>query len=377
MKIIRDALHDNIELNDLEVSLLDTSEMQRLRGVRQLSLAYLVYPSATHTRFEHSLGTFHLTSILSKRLFSEPESQKLRIAALLHDIGHSAFSHLSERIVKEKTGKDHEMLALDKIKKGEISETLSENGISPSEIAKTFISPESKIISSDFGTDRMDYLVRDSHFTGVAYSSIDAERLLLSSSFQNGELMLQEKGVLAAESLLVSRYLMFSSVYNHHAVRITSAMLEKALRNELEKGTISIEDITSGTDEVLLSKMLSNRLAERISIRNLFKTAFSLDFSKLDEMKRKETENKRIPEIEKELSSVLGSDSFVICKPSMHMKEIDVKVLRNDGSSYSLLEESLISKAVQQKGKENLLIVACEKQKLKDAEKICRKFFSK
>ncbi|MFH1257462.1 MAG: HD domain-containing protein, partial [Candidatus Micrarchaeota archaeon] len=230
MKVIRDSIHGNIELTPLEIAIIDTPELQRLRYVRQLSLAYLVYPSALHTRFEHSLGTMHLTKLLSERLFRDKEEkQLLRLAALLHDVGHSAFSHLPEELIRKVTGKSHEKMGEEKILSGNIAQILEKHQISPKKLAKFMKGSKAKIISSELGTDRMDYLLRDAYFTGVAYSVVDAQRLLLSLTYENGRLALEEKGILAAESLLVSRYLMFNAVYNHHAVRIAAAMLNKGL----------------------------------------------------------------------------------------------------------------------------------------------------
>lgn len=371
MKIIRDAIHDNIELNDTEIAIIDTPQMQRLRFVRQLSLAYLVYPSAHHTRFEHSLGTFHLTKILAGRLFEdEAKQQLLRLTALLHDIGHPAFSHLPENVIFERTGKYHEKIGEEKISSGEIARVLEGKGISPKELLRMHKSPFAKIISSELGTDRMDYLLRDAYFTGVGYSLVDAQRLLFSLAFERGELMLLEKGVLAAESLLVSRYLMFNAVYNHHAVRIAGAMLEKALRIALKSKAIGIEGLTEGTDEIVLYKLRKEPLVSRVISRNLYKAAFESPrfFYKGNE----ESERKKI---ELELLKEMDYADFVVSMPKQPMGAIEMEILGGEGKAYPLASDSPILEAVSRERKASGLIVATDKRNIEKAAKICKRIF--
>ncbi len=371
MKIIRDAIHENIELNDLEVAILDTPEMQRMRFVKQLALTHLVYPSANHTRFEHSLGTLHLTKLLTERLFEDDgEKQLLRLSALLHDVGHSAFSHLPEELLLEKIKMDHEQLGEKKILSGNIANTLQENGIPPKELLKIHQSSKEKSISSELGTDRMDYLLRDAYFTGVGYSLLDAQRLLLSLTFEKSELMLQEKGLLAAESLLVSRYLMFNAVYNHHAVRIASAMLEKALRIAIERKRLAIMDLVDGTDESIFLKLKNEQLIQAISKRDLFKTAFDSQ----TEIPQK-GEQKTRAELEAALGKELDTEQFVISMPKQKMGQINMHVLQEDGRKYKFDSESLISRAVALQRKASGLIVACNRRHSEKVKKICTKFF--
>ncbi|MFH1257404.1 MAG: HD domain-containing protein, partial [Candidatus Micrarchaeota archaeon] len=367
MKTIRDAVHNNIELNPLEISIIDTPGMQRLHYVRQLTLAYLVYPSALHTRFEHSLGTFHLTKLLSDRLLEDKEEkQLLRLAALLHDVGHSAFSHMPEELIEEKTGKDHELLGEEKILRGNIAEILIKNHISPRELLKAMKSSEAQIISSDLGTDRMDYLLRDAYFTGVAYSLIDAQRLLLSLVLKNGRLMVEEKGFLAAESLLVSRYLMFNAVYNHHAVRIAGEMLQKALRIAIEDEKLSVPALINGTDEIILHDLKGEPLIDRIYGRNLYKIAYE------DPAFEAKNEKKQQKELETALSAELDYSDFVICMPKQPMGAISTEVLFDDGSAKNLASISTIAKAVSLERKASGIIIATDKRNAEKAGRICR-----
>lgn len=368
MKIIRDAIHNNIELNALELSILDAPSMQRLRHVRQLALAYLVYPSALHTRFEHSLGTFHLTKTLASRIFEDKrEVELLSLCGLLHDIGHSAFSHLPEEILIEKLGKNHEKLGEEKILKSEISDILLKNSISPKEIIQMLKGKKGQIISSDLGTDRIDYLLRDAYFTGVGYSLIDAQRLLFSLGFRSGKMVLEEKGFLAAESLLVSRYLMFNAVYNHHAVRIAGEMLVKALRIALDCGKLDLDELANGTDESIFYSLKDQPLIERLAKRNLFKIAYEdSDFPP-------GTDGGIYSELNDALTSGLGPDQFAICMPKQSMGKITMPIIYENGKATNLGNTSILSKAVSLERKANGLIVAVDQKNIQKAIGICRK----
>lgn len=365
MKIIRDAIHAGIELNDLELAVLDTKEMQRLRFVRQLALAHLVYPSAHHTRFEHSLGTFHLTGLAAARLLdSEEDRQRLRLAGLLHDVGHSAFSHLPETLVKKLTGKNHEELGYDKIRRSHIGDVLNTYGYSPESLLKLMHGPKYAVVCTEYGTDRVDYLLRDAHFTGAAYSLVDAERLLQSLQFQDGTLVLLEKGVLPAESLLVSRYLMFRAVYHHHANRIATAMLQKALQDALEKRLLAVQDIADGADDEVLFKLKDQPLIQRIRYRRMFKTAFASE----------QTTPKQASALEKELQKRFDPQSFVVCHADEGLGGADVPVQRKDGSLSSLFRLSMLSKSLAQQLKANEVLVACAPELKERVAKACRKF---
>ncbi|MFH1200175.1 MAG: HD domain-containing protein [Candidatus Micrarchaeota archaeon] len=355
MKTIRDAVHANIDLSGAEVAVLDTPPMQRLRYVKQLALAHLVYPSAVHSRFEHSLGTLHLTGIAASRLFGKDAAALLRLAGLLHDVGHGAFSHLSEPLLVEKTGKNHEQLGRELIAKSEISDALDAGGFSAHALISEMSGPRESLVSSAFGTDRIDYLLRDAHFTGASYSLVDAERLLSSFAFESGALVLQEKGLLAAESLLVSRYLMFRAIYNHHANRIASKMMENALRTALESGKIAIGDIAGGNDYALLFSLKDEPLVARILSRRLFKTAFSAG------------EGASAQSIEAELLAEYSLEDFVVCGDLGSLASPDVALRRKDGSKSTLLTDSFLSREVDRQMKAQGVLVACGE---KDAKKV-------
>lgn len=286
MVIIKDEIHRNIELNEFEKKIMDSKEFQRLRKIKQLAMTYLVYPSATHTRFEHALGTTHLSSLICEKLGLDKEiTQKIRLYSLLHDIGHTAFSHESEKILESLLG-DHEKIGKEKILKGEIADILNTqfNPKEITELSKTFYG---QIISSSIGSDRMDYLLRDSHNTGVAYGVIDSDRIIHTMFLDEKDKVLgiSLRGLEAAESLLVGRFMMFSTVYLHHTVRIASAMLRRSISLSIESYSLSPEDFLLASDEEILLKLLNSKnenskdLAKNLMNRKLYKVAHQCDYS--------------------------------------------------------------------------------------------------
>jgi putative nucleotidyltransferase with HDIG domain len=292
MHVIKDSLHGNIQLSELERELIDTREMQRLRGIKQLALTNLVYLGANHTRFEHSIGTAHLTGKICESLgLSEKETSELRAAALLHDIGHGAFSHESECFIKKHLGETHETIAKEKLQGEGISGILEREGMNPSRIASLlFGSGSGIVITSGVGADRMDYLLRDSYCTGVAYGVIDPERLIHTMNLSKGNIVLEEGGLEAAESLLLARFLMFNTVYSHHAVRIASAMLKRAIALGIESLVLRPADLAILDDSGAMNRLMADRKASRfvrmIENRELYKRALVVEFCELPQKAR-------------------------------------------------------------------------------------------
>ena len=222
MEIIRDPLWNNIAVDPLAMRLIDSPAFQRLRYVRQLGLAFLVYPGATHSRFEHALGTYHLArralSLLDERGSLHGIGRDLcltvRIAALLHDIGHYPFSHALEEI----GALHHEAVARPLITEGAVADALRSavGDDTPDEIIAliggTSRSPLQRLISGSLDLDKLDYLRRDAFMCGVPYGEIDVDRLLNSLTIVEGaarpEIGIIEKGLSALESLLFARYQM-------------------------------------------------------------------------------------------------------------------------------------------------------------------------
>jgi len=239
MKFIKDPVHGYVEVEPGILPVLDSPPVQRLRHVKQLGFSCLVYPGANHTRFEHSLGTMHLATLLARHLDLDPADTLLVGAAgLLHDIGHGPFSHTSEAFLSEFAGHDHHRVG-HLLGEPALASALDEAGLDPPAIAALIRGehPLAGLIHGDLDADRMDYLLRDAHYTGVPYGTVDAERLIQSSILQDGRLGIDEGGIQAAESLLIARTLMRPAVYFHHTSRIATAMLNLALVEDAAGGS--------------------------------------------------------------------------------------------------------------------------------------------
>ncbi len=268
MEILRDPLWNNIRLDPLALALLETPVVQRLRYVRQLGLAFLVYPGATHSRFEHALGAWHLAGV-ALRLLEERgaldgidarSQQIVRAAALLHDVGHYPFSHALEEIGVT----HHEQVAYPLITSGPVAHVLR-NALGESAPDEVFAlitgrstDPLQGLISGSLDLDKIEYLKRDATMCGVPYGEIDVDRLLNSLVLvQTPErttrmVGVHEKGLSALESLLFAKYQMYRNVYGHHAVRSATAMYKRLVAVALDSGHVASDKVAHFTDEGLL-----------------------------------------------------------------------------------------------------------------------------
>ena len=238
---IRDPVHGYIYITELEREIIDTIYIQRLHNIKQLGGAYLTYPGAVHTRFTHSIGTMYLADIFSEALkrqeiINEDDKVRLRLAALLHDIGHGPFSHLYEEITIKYLGKTHEDLTKWIIVNSEIKDIISKYGFNYKEISELCVGRSltskrflNEAISGPVDVDKLDFLVRDSYFTGVEYGYIDVQRLLNSITVINEHLAINAASISALEAYLIARYEMFKAVYYHRTVRSANLMLIKIM----------------------------------------------------------------------------------------------------------------------------------------------------
>ncbi len=269
---IADPIHKYIRFTELEKKIIDSKVFQRLRRIKQLAGAHLVYPAAQHSRFEHSLGTMHLAGLAGEHLFSldvlgNESIQELRIASLLHDIGHGPFSHLFEEALKVTSNKNHENIGSDIICKTEISDILSSFGYSPTNISEisfgqSKIKFKNEIISGSLSSDLMDYLPRDGFFTGVEYGKVDYNRIINSFRVTNNDnLALDISSSYSFESMIISRYEMFRAVYFHKTVRSAEVMLLHSLllsSDILNLSNITLKDYLNLTDDNILWNILSS-----------------------------------------------------------------------------------------------------------------------
>jgi len=278
---IKDPVHGSITVPKAMQRLLDLQEVQRLRHIRQLGFSYLVYPGANHTRFEHSLGAMHLASKIASHLsLTDEESMLVTASALLHDIGHGPYSHAIELLIEEELGKSHayiEPLLNDSV----LNDSLCALDLDSTEVNAMISGTHhlSEIIHGDLDVDRMDYLLRDAHYTGVPYGTVDCERLIHSMRLSDNRLLLEESGIHAAESLLIARTLMRPSVYFHHVSRIAEKMFQHAIwcamRTGIQKAAVFARQDDAACMQILLSSsnQIVTTLAQRLYSRNLYKRA--------------------------------------------------------------------------------------------------------
>jgi len=276
---IKDSVHDHIEVSGVADALLDTAAVQRLRRIRQLGTAHLVYPSANHTRFEHSLGVYHLAREALDSLGVEGRrAERARAAAILHDVGHGPFSHTLEDLVERHTGRYHDDVA-DLLTAGDVAAVLDAHDLDPERVAELVRGDGElgQVIAGELDVDRMDYLVRDAHHTGVPYGTIDHGRLVRELTIHDGELVLAAGNVQTAESLLLARALMNPTVYNHHVTRISKTMLQRASERLLAETAVEPADLRRMDDPGLRAALrgcdASAELARRLDRRSLYKRA--------------------------------------------------------------------------------------------------------
>ena len=279
MQPVKDSIHDYIRLDELGADLIDTPTIQRLRHIKQLSTVRLVFPAANHTRFEHSLGVYHLAQKAVAALPLEKETARhVRAAAFLHDAGHGPYGHQTEDLIRRRTGLDHDQLEwLLTDPDRPVTQVLCDHGLDPARVA-ALIAGEGRLgtlVSGELDVDRMDYLVRDAHHTGVPYGAIDHERLVRALRLVDDELVLDGGNVQTAESLLVARSLMNGVVYRHHVSRIAGAMLERACELYLDRTDRSIEQFRRLADHDLLVELGHEvpQFGRRIEYRDLYKRA--------------------------------------------------------------------------------------------------------
>ena len=352
---IIDPIHDFVRVNSNELKIIDTPIFQRLRRIRQLSGAHLIYPGAQHTRFEHSLGVIHMASMAGhvlneKGIVSSDNIQNLRFAGLLHDIGHGPFSHLFEELL-QKRKMSHEDIGRDIILKTQIGDLISANGFNKKFITELAFGDSkfqfmNEIISGALSADIMDYLLRDGYFTGAEHAKIDHNRLTYSLDVYKNKLALEKSALVNFETMMISRYQMFKAVYFHKTVRAGEVMLLESMylaEEELGLSSISLDEYLKLTDEVILSKLLNLpernsklRIAKKIATdylnRNLFKSVFEVSVT------GNAITKKRMQSIREEVSKKSKVDINEIFVDSSNTPSIPLSPSKKESKSIIILE---------------------------------------
>jgi HD superfamily phosphohydrolase len=300
---IKDPLYGYIRLTEVERNVIDTLAVQRLRRIRQLAGAEFVYPAANHTRFEHVLGTMYLAGVVVDSLpvrLSGEEKQKVRLAALLHDVGHAPFSHLFEPLMLKYMNRNHEDASRWIIADSTLADVINRQGFDAKELSGLAIGKPAKsdrsflgqIISSSFDVDKMDFVVRDSYHTGAGYGSVDVFRLIYTMDVLDGNLAADVTALPTLESLILARLESFKAIYFHRACRAVQMMLLRAL--EAAKDDLEIlraktpDDYLEWDDYAVWSKLRLNprsrEIVKDISARKLLKCAYESTFYARDEL---------------------------------------------------------------------------------------------
>lgn len=417
-KFVHDPIHGSITIDGFFMDIMGRHEIQRLHLIKQLGLGNMVFPGANHTRFEHSLGVYHLAGRMCEALeLDDEDTLTIKTAGFLHDICHPPFSHTMEELMERITEKDHMELARDLIfgdiptfmerdrdlfdGTEPISSILESAGVSTKEVCDLIAFPVSEIGAiksgqslfdfdgqpkpadkqSFFGSkdyahqiihgpvdaDQMDYLMRDAHYTGVEHGAIDIDRLLTQMILFNGKMALDKGGIVAAEGLMVSRALMYSSVYYHKTVRIVEMMLTKAVEAALEEGE-DFSEIYLMNDAELLSRLnsmggITSRLSRDLMYRRLYKKAYILYNNNLTDddkvLLTKYTGYEKRKALEEEIANRAGLDKsqVIVDIPSKSTLLSNVKIGKTDVqildgnklrsvASFSPLAKSLQSRSI-------------------------------
>jgi len=391
LKIINDPVYGFINIpSELHFDIIQHPYLQRLRRIKQLGLSYYVYPGATHTRFEHVLGAMHLmnSAITELRRKGHQINEEERLAALtailLHDLGHGPYSHTLEGILlKNVSHEDMSLLLMEKINAeygGKITLGIE---IFNNKYSKKFLH---KLVSSQLDTDRLDYLKRDSFYSGVTEGGIGTDRIIKMLNIADDELVIEEKGIYSAEQFLVARRIMYWQVYLHKTVIAAEEMLKRAIKRAYEEahknGVFAtpalayffnhefdgIEDVKSGTlyshtldaytklDDtdiiVSLKEWInhSDRVLSEISKRLINRNLFHVDIS------NKPFEEKRISELKDKVTSkysISEEDScyFVFTdriknKAYSLGKDNQITVLLKNGKTADIAEASDLSNII-------------------------------
>ncbi len=331
---IRDPIWKHLHISEGFQRIIDTEPFQQLNRIKQLGPSYLVYPGATHTRFSHSLGVYHVAYRMLRKLLAagtcplmSPESARAYLcAALLHDLGHFPYAHS----LKELPLEEHESIAARMIRDGDLAGIIRENVRTDPELVATIIDeslpvgsrPEvvlfRQLLSGTLDPDKLDYLNRDAYFCGVPYGIQDLDFVLSRlRTIEGCRVAIESSGISAVENILFSKYLMYRAVYWHRTVRVATAMIKKALFLGMQEDIITPRELYGLDDETLHRAFVPERhpafvLIRQVAARRLYKNVYDAPFdpdhpehSHLTELSERAAQEARIA---RKLSRILRRD---------------------------------------------------------------------
>ena len=438
MKIINDAIHGQFKLEGATEELLATPEINKLSHIKQLGLAHLVFPGAHHTRFEHSMGASHIAGMMAESVgLNKQDKSTLEVAAMLHDVGHGPYSHTLEHILSERGGMDHMSVTegiilgdYDVLIEGEgdsiderdsIPDILERNDLDPEEVASLIRGPDASgkerslinwtegmsdfsgedktmahLIHGSVDCDQLDFLLRDSHFTGVKHGVVDLHPLVGSLGSQGGDVVVDQGGLSALEGMLLARGLMYSAVYFHRVTRVTEVMLSRAVERAGGSLPDSV-DLQRRVDSEIWGALsdaggFAKDMVTRLKYRKLLKICLSRRMEDLSEEQKQllvslsnDSESRRALEEELALRSGLEPGYVAIDVPSVklllsepRMSQVDVRVAGDDGKTRWLREITPMADALKNRhvSQEAVYVMTLPGSESKVAEVAERHLFS-
>jgi hypothetical protein len=409
---IKCPLYNYIHVNRLEKDLIDTYPFQRLRRLRQLVGAEYAYPGACHSRLEHSLGVMHLAGELSENmaknsLFTQDEVQEIKVAALLHDIGHGPFSHVFEPMLMQSLHKTHEDMTTWIIRKTEIADIIKKQSMEPIRISELAVGKlentnkrfANQIISSAVDVDKMDFVGRDTYHTGAEYGHVDIFRLIYTMDVMDNNIAVDLTALTTLETFILARIESFRAIYFHRVSRAAQIMLERAIslaKDELGltkfddvEDYLKLDDYTMWT--YLKESKSSRHIIEGLEMRQLLKQAYEKTFLAKDEMLTSVLTNEKIRlELENEIAeaSDLTSGEVTIDVPSvlsvatshaMSPEEMEIPMFyKSSDGKKTLRRLSDVSKIIDLlRGYMNIVRVYTTKEKREAVRKASEKLLGK
>jgi HD superfamily phosphohydrolase len=300
---IKDPVHGYVYITDAEKEIIDSYPMQRMRRLRQLAGSEYVYPGANHTRFEHCVGVMYLAGKVVEnpkvsRMVTDEEMDMIRLAGLMHDVGHGPFSHVFEQLLIKDLEKTHEDITSWIIKKSELGDKIANMGYKPEEMGKLAVGKLhnpgkaflDQIISSAVDVDKQDFIVRDTFHTGAEYGFIDVFRLIHALDVLGEDLAVELGALSALEAFMIARIESFKSIYFHRVGRAAQIMLAMAMEKADEElgltafktpgEYLSMDDYTVWT--ALKNCEGSNKIIEDLEQRRLLKCVYERTFYEKD-----------------------------------------------------------------------------------------------